>query len=80
MSVTLSVICTNNVPLEDVNGSSMNRWSMLTLCVTEPVLTKVSRRISAVPTPIEKSTPISRVSGAEIWMSSAVAQKLPARL
>ncbi len=64
MSVTLSVICTNRVPLDAVNGSSMKRWSMLTLWVTDPVFTNVSRRMSAAPTPIEKSTPISSVSGA----------------
>jgi hypothetical protein len=37
---------------------------MFTLCVTEPVLISVSRRMSVLPTVIEKSTPWSSESGA----------------
>ena len=56
--------CTNRVPFDDVKLSSRKRWSMLTLCVTEPVFISVTRAMFAVPTETEKFCPGSIVSGA----------------
>jgi len=50
--------------LDCVNASSMKRWSMFTLWVTDPVLTMVTRRMFGLSDTTEKLPPRSIVAGA----------------
>src|SRR5690349_1464784 len=61
-----------------VNGNSMKRWSMFTLCVVDPVFTSVTRLISVAFTSMLSVDPTSAELGA-VTICGRVA-KLPDEL